>query len=136
MGLSTTLVHHGRFRCRDNRVIWIVADAGKGLNPTEVSGRGIHSSLLKSMLCDEFLTILRRVAAGEDVIHPFVAKKILRPVHRGGHLEPGLFISLTGREMEIIRVLAEGGNNARIPQNLYVSESTVKSHISNLFWDT
>ncbi|UQZ90947.1 DNA-binding response regulator [Deltaproteobacteria bacterium Smac51] len=93
---------------------------------------GAQSFLLKSMLGDELLSTLLRIAGGEDVIHPFVAKRILKVVRSSREPVPNPFAALTDRELEVLRELAEGGSNARIAQKLHISETTVKSHISNV----
>lgn len=94
---------------------------------------GAQSFLLKSMLGDELLHTLRRIAGGEDIIHPLVAKRILKMVrHHGGNQVQGPFARLTERELEVLKALASGGSNARIAKILHISEATVKSHVSNL----
>lgn len=94
---------------------------------------GAQSYLLKSMLGPELLVTLRRIAGGEDIIHPFVATRILKAVRHGSQPAPGPFDRLTERELDVLRALAEGGSNARIASMLHISEATVKSHISSLF---
>lgn len=94
---------------------------------------GAQSFLLKSMLGEELLHTLRRIAGGEDIIHPLVAKRILKMVrHHGSNQVPGPFARLTERELEVLKALAAGGSNARIAKMLHISEATVKSHISSL----
>lgn len=94
---------------------------------------GAQSYLLKSMLGPELLVTLRRIAGGEDIIHPFIATRILKAVRHGNQPAPSPFDCLTERELDVLRALAEGGSNARIATMLHISEATVKSHISSLF---
>ena len=93
---------------------------------------GAQSFLLKSMLGDELIGTLLRIAGGEDVIHPFVAKRILKAVRVSREPVVNPFSGLTAREIEVLKELAKGGSNARIAQALSISETTVKSHISNV----
>jgi DNA-binding NarL/FixJ family response regulator len=93
---------------------------------------GAQSFLLKSMLGDELLTTLRRVAAGESVIHAGVARRILQLVRQARTPRQDPFAELTERELQVLRELAEGGSNARIASALHISEKTVKSHIGSL----
>lgn len=93
---------------------------------------GAQSYLLKSMLGEELLATLRRIAAGEEIIHPLVAKRILKAVRHVSQPVPGPFAKLTERELEVLKALADGGSNARIAKQLHISEATVKSHISSL----
>ena len=93
---------------------------------------GAQSFLLKSMLGDELIATLLRIAGGEDVIHPFVAKRILKVVRSSREPVVNPFSGLTDWEIEVLKELAEGGSNARIAHKLHISETTVKSHISNV----
>lgn len=93
---------------------------------------GAQSFLLKTMLGDELLATLRRIAAGESVIHAGVARRILQFVRQARARRPSPFAELTERELEVLRELAEGGSNARIASALHISEKTVKSHIGSL----
>lgn len=93
---------------------------------------GAQSFLLKSMLGDELLNTLKRIAGGEDIIHPFVAKRILHLARSARAPRPNPFAALTERELEVLKALAEGNSNARIAQALHISEKTVKSHLSNV----
>ncbi|SDZ16656.1 two component transcriptional regulator, LuxR family [Lysobacter sp. yr284] len=93
---------------------------------------GAQSLLFKSMLGDELLATLRRIAAGEAVIHPFVAQRILKAMRRKREPREDPFASLTERELDVLRKLAEGGSNARIAAALNIGEKTVKSHLGNV----
>lgn len=93
---------------------------------------GAHSFLLKSMSGDALLDTLRRLAEGEAVIHPDVAHRILRRVRTARERVTDPFASLTEREMDVLRALAEGSSNGRIGKMLNISESTVKTHIGNV----
>lgn len=93
---------------------------------------GAQSFMLKSMLGDELLTTLRRVTAGESVIHASVARRILQLVRQARTPRQDPFAELTERELQVLRELAEGGSNARIASALHISEKTVKSHVGSL----
>ncbi|MFK4136657.1 response regulator [Pseudomonas luteola] len=93
---------------------------------------GAQSFLVKTMLGDELIDMIRRIARGEVIIHPFIASKLLKVVR--GIREPKVdpFKELTERELDVLRELASGGSNVRIATALNISEKTVKSHISSL----
>jgi DNA-binding NarL/FixJ family response regulator len=93
---------------------------------------GTRSFLLKSMFGDELLSAMVRAAQGENVIHPTVAVRILKVVRRGFEPVPTPFSALTNRELEVLREPARGGSNVAIAERLYISEKTVKTHISNI----
>jgi two-component system, NarL family, response regulator LiaR len=93
---------------------------------------GAQSFLVKSMSGDALLDALRQIAAGNPVIHSSVAHRLLRAVRVARHVEPDVFASLTERELDVLRSLAEGASNARIAASLSIGESTVKTHIGNI----
>lgn len=85
--------------------------------------------LLKDRVADvaEFIDALRRVSAGGTALDPeVVAQLLLR-----GHSDP--LERLTPRELEVLRLMAEGRSNAGIGQALVLSEGAVGKHIGNIF---
>jgi len=93
---------------------------------------GARSFLLKSMFGDDLLATIGRIARGEAVIHPFIAAKVLKVLRTGPNPVPSPFAVLTERELEVLKELAQGASNARIAEKLFISEKTVKTHISNI----
>jgi NarL family two-component system response regulator LiaR len=93
---------------------------------------GALSYLLKDAGPEELATAVRRAVAGEAVIHPRVAARLVREVSglRGEALNP--FAELTEREVEVLRLIAAGMANHEIAERLVVSEKTVKGHVSNI----
>ncbi|MEU9886585.1 response regulator transcription factor [Sphaerisporangium sp. NPDC051017] len=98
---------------------------------TELIGRGAAAVgyLLKERVADvaEFLDAVRRVAAGGTVIDPEVVVQLLSR-RRGQPIE-----SLTGRESEVLALMAEGRSNNAIAGRLGVTEGAVEKHISGIF---
>lgn len=93
---------------------------------------GAQSFILKNMLGDELLDTVRKIAAGEEVIHPLIARRILKMARTARAPQHDPFSQLTEREKEVLRELAEGQSNAKIALSLNISEKTVKSHISSV----
>ena len=85
--------------------------------------------LLKERVADvaQFLDALRRVAAGGTVIDPEVIAQLL------GRRSSGPVDELTGREQEVMALVAEGRTNRAIAEALHVSAGAVEKHISNIF---
>jgi DNA-binding NarL/FixJ family response regulator len=79
---------------------------------------------------DELLRALREVARGGSVIDPKVVEGLL-----GRRQEPARsrLESLTSREMEVLREMAQGKSNAAIADSLYISPSAVEKHINAIF---
>ncbi len=82
---------------------------------------GARAYLLKDASREELATAIRAVAAGESLLDP---EMVSAAREDGG---------LTARECEVLRLIADGHNNAQIAVTLFVSENTVKTHVSNIF---
>jgi NarL family two-component system response regulator LiaR len=61
-----------------------------------------------------------------------VAARVVRELHGARRDEPNVFRELSDRELEVLKLIADGLNNAEIAGRLYVSEKTVKNHVSNI----
>jgi NarL family two-component system response regulator LiaR len=93
---------------------------------------GALSYVLKEVGPEQLADAVRKAAAGEAVLHPRVAAWVVRELHGARRDEPNVFRELSDRELEVLKLIAEGMNNAEIAGRLYVSEKTVKSHVSNI----
>ena len=92
---------------------------------------GAISYLLKDVKMEEMAGAVRRAARGEATLHPRVASRVIREIQgSGGALNP--FTELTERELDVLRMIAEGLPNSEIAARLVVSENTVKGHVSNI----
>ncbi len=93
---------------------------------------GALSYVLKDIDPDDLAEAIRRAHAGEAVINPRVATRLVKEI--GGRREEPLnpFGMLTEREMDVLRQLAAGKNNEEIAAGLVISEKTVKTHITNI----
>jgi two-component system NarL family response regulator len=85
---------------------------------------GAKAYLLKDAQPEELFRCIRAVRAGEAYLQPKVAAKLAQRVQE----EP-----LTEREVQILKLLAEGKSNRAIGHALFITESTVKSHLKSLF---
>jgi NarL family two-component system response regulator LiaR len=93
---------------------------------------GALSYVLKDVPAAELADAVRRAARGESVLHPRVAARVVQGL-RGEHRdEPNVFLELTERELEVLRLIAAGLANATIAERLFISEKTVKGHVSNI----
>lgn len=86
----------------------------------------VEGYILKDALPEELLAAIRLVAAGRRYYDPQVMEYFLEGSGRGPLEE------LTGREIEILNCLTEGLNNKDMAKKLFISENTVKKHISNI----
>ena len=95
---------------------------------------GASGFLLKTAPPEDLITAVRVVARGEALLSPSVTRRVIQEVtrhHRRVPRPPDLD-RLTQRELEVLRLVAEGLTNAEIAARLYVSEATVKTHTSNV----
>ncbi|MEW5960075.1 MAG: response regulator transcription factor, partial [Chloroflexota bacterium] len=93
---------------------------------------GALSYLLKDVGPDELAEAVRKAAAGEAVLHPRIAARVVQELHGARQDTPNPFTELSDRELEVLRLIAAGLNNADIAAQLVISEKTVKSHVSNI----
>ncbi len=85
---------------------------------------GAKGYLLKDAPRDELLACIRKVHSGETVIPASLVTKLTAGISAE---------SVTGRELEVLTLLARGKSNKEIGTTLYISESTVKSHLRSIF---
>ena len=93
---------------------------------------GAFSYVLKEVGSRELADAVRKTAAGEVVLHPRVADRVMREIHGPRRDELGLLSDLSERELEVLKLVAEGSNNTAIAQELFISERTVKTHVSSI----
>jgi two-component system, NarL family, response regulator DegU len=107
---------------------------------------GANGYLLKDVESNVLVEAVRQVAVGSSFIHPMVTTKLLDEFKRlseqasdndfDGQGEPALNFEwqtiLTQREMEILKLMAEGKSNRTIGEVLFISEKTVKNHVSSI----
>jgi DNA-binding NarL/FixJ family response regulator len=86
--------------------------------------------LLKDRVADvgEFLAAVRRVGDGGAAIDPEVVAQLLGRRRRAGPLD-----ALSGRELEVLALMAEGRSNAAVAERLVITEGAVEKHISSIF---
>jgi two-component system, NarL family, response regulator LiaR len=93
---------------------------------------GALSYLLKDIGPEELANVIRAAARGEAMLHPRVAARLIQEM-RGEHAKMvNVYSELSQREMEVLRLVAEGLNNAEIAARLVLSEKTIKGHVSNI----
>ena len=94
---------------------------------------GASSYLLKDVSPDELVEAIRAVHRGEARLHPNIARKLMEQVAQQNAPKPeALAKDLTERELEVIRLVAKGLSNQSIARDLFISEKTVKTHVSNI----
>jgi len=87
---------------------------------------GAAGYLLKDASRADLLHAVRAAARGETVLAPSVARRLVRRVRQPA-------VSLSGREVEVLRLVGAGLSNAEIGRDLHISEATVKTHLLRTF---
>jgi len=93
---------------------------------------GALSYVLKDVGPDELAETVRKAARGESVLHPRVAARVVQEIRGAKGDTLNLFTELSNRELEVLRLIADGLSNAAIANKLVISEKTVKGHVSNI----
>jgi DNA-binding NarL/FixJ family response regulator len=93
---------------------------------------GASGFLLKDVEPEELVDAIRVVAAGNALLGASVTTRLLERFGRAPVTPSPALDDLTERELEILRLIAEGLTNAEIADRLVVSETTVKSHVSSV----
>jgi DNA-binding NarL/FixJ family response regulator len=96
---------------------------------------GASGFLLKDANREQLATAVRTVAAGDSLLAPAITRRLIedfckRPPPTAGL--PDAVAHLSERELEVLRLLARGLSNAEIAANLYLSDTTVKSHVARI----
>jgi NarL family two-component system response regulator LiaR len=86
---------------------------------------------LKDSHPEELVRAIREVHRGESSLHPLIARKVLDELSRPAE-HPLTADPLTPREVEVLRLVAQGLENAEIAERLVITEATVRTHVSNI----
>jgi DNA-binding NarL/FixJ family response regulator len=96
---------------------------------------GASGFMLKDAPPEQLVDAIRIVASGDSLLAPAVTRRVIegfvagRPAREG---PPPELESLTARELEVLQALARGRSNAEIAKELFVSETTVKTHVARV----
>ena len=94
---------------------------------------GASGFVLKDDPPEQLLAAIRTVADGDALLSPAITKRVIERFTRISHPAPPREIEeLTERELDVLHLVARGLSNAEIGQELYISETTVKTHITHI----
>ena len=114
----------------ESRILVLTNFAGEDMifPAIKAGAMGYH---LKDSSPEALVEAIRQVFRGESSLHPLIAKKVLEEFH--AHSEHQLSNEpLTQRELEVVRLIAQGYENREIAVQLVVTEATVRTHVSNI----
>ena len=94
---------------------------------------GAAGYVLKQIRGDELVTAIRRVGQGQSLLDPAVTKGVLDRLRKGKHLLMDEKLArLSPQEERILGLVAEGGTNKQIGEELHLAEKTVKNYVSSI----
>jgi len=101
----------------------------------ELVRAGASGYVLKDIQPERLIAAIKDVADGKSVIHPNITAKLLGEFNRLSErkLNSTRYEELTNRELDVLQLMAKGMANKDIAQSLFISEKTVKNHITNIF---
>lgn len=97
---------------------------------------GARGYLLKDVTVDQLKTAVETLADGGTLVSPSITDRVLQAIKSDASLSPGQspIQALTPRELEVLRLVAEGYSNREVAEMLHLAEGTVKNHVSTLLW--
>ena len=99
----------------------------------EALSAGASGFVLKDDPPEQLIEAVRTVAAGDALLSPAITKRVIKQFTRiPRHVPPKELDELTAREQDILRLIARGLSNAEIGAELYISETTVKTHVTHI----
>jgi DNA-binding NarL/FixJ family response regulator len=94
---------------------------------------GASGFVLKDDPPEQLLEAIRTVAAGDALLSPSVTKRVIRQFTKLPRATPPPALDeLTARELDVLRLLADGLSNAEIGERLFIGETTVKTHVTRV----
>lgn len=124
-------IPHLTAACPQTRII-ILTSFGEDDHVIPAIRAGAQGYLLKDIPPRELIQAVREAYAGRVQLHPDAAKKLMTAVASPSVAPSPSESDLTGRELEVLQLIAQGLNNHEIAQKLTISEKTVKTHVSNI----
>jgi len=103
----------------------------EGEEVLELVKAGVSAYMLKDVLGSDLIQTIHRVLAGEVVIHPRVTSYLVQELMRTDKKSDNL--NLTRREMDVLEMLVKGNSNRDMAEAMFISEKTVKNHLTSIF---
>ena len=97
----------------------------------EMVRAGVSAYVLKDVAGSELVDTIHKVMQGEIVIHPRVANRLVKELARSDHKKED--VRLTKREKDVLVLLVKGNSNKEMADAMFISEKTVKNHLTSIF---
>ena len=93
---------------------------------------GASGFVLKDDPPEQLIAAVRTVAGGDALLSPAVTRRVIAQFTRAHHQVPAAVGTLTPRELDVLRLITKGYSNAEIGGELFISDTTVKTHVTRL----
>jgi DNA-binding NarL/FixJ family response regulator len=93
---------------------------------------GASGFQLKDIDPDELVFSIKKIMSGENQLHPKATSHLLANLSSKNNQKKNLIEELTKRELDVLKEIAKGKSNKEIASSLFITEKTVKTHVSNL----
>jgi DNA-binding NarL/FixJ family response regulator len=116
-------------------VVVVLTTFDEDASLAEALRAGVSGFLLKTAPPEQLLHAIRTVAAGNGLLDPAVTLRVIAASARSPAPDPGAaarLATLTARETDVLRLVAEGLTHAEIAASLYLGEATVKTYLSRM----
>jgi DNA-binding NarL/FixJ family response regulator len=129
---ATRILHEELPECR----VIVLTTFDDDENVFEGLRAGAVGYLLKDVSSDKLFEAVRSASRGEYFLLPSITAKVMAEFSRASRISPRntepLVEPLSNRELEILRLVADGDSNKEIGEKLFITEGTVKNHMSNI----
>ncbi|MCC3358923.1 response regulator [Bacillus sp. REN16] len=93
---------------------------------------GASGYQLKDIEPDDLVKSIKKIMGGENQLHPTATSHLLANLSNHKNQEKSAIEELTNRELDVLKEIAKGKSNKEIASSLFITEKTVKTHVSNL----
>jgi NarL family two-component system response regulator LiaR len=127
---GVTAINEIKKRNPDARIL-VLTSFSDDKNVFSAIKAGANGYQLKDSSPEELMQAIKDVYQGKSSLHPIIAQKVIQELHQPSDLPP-TDEPLSGREVEVLKYVAQGMSNQEIARTLDIKEGTVRIHVGNI----